>query len=98
MQMAGTVTQLCMIYRAGDGAIVHNHFEAFAHGMSLHTEQRMEILARRHASAAGHDLTDVRFLHLRDPRFAGWPKRVDPQTGKIELADFPHRRAPINRK
>jgi hypothetical protein len=89
MQLTGTVTQLCMIYRAGDGAIVHNHFEAFASGMRLHTEQHMEVLARRHASARGHDLTDVKFLHFRDPQFAGWPKRVDTRTGKIELADFP---------
>jgi hypothetical protein len=91
MQMTGTVTQLCMIYRADDGAIVHNHFETFAPGMRLHTEQHMEHLAQQHASARGHDLTGVKFLHLRDPRFAGQPKRVDPQTGKIELADFPRR-------
>ena len=91
MQMGGIVTQLCIVYRAGDGAIVHNHFEAFAPGMRLHTEQHMEHLAQQHASARGHDLTGVKFLHLRDPQFAGWPKRVDPQTGKIELADFPRR-------
>jgi len=90
MQMIGTVTQLCMIYRAGDGAIVHNHFEAFAPGMRLHTEQHMEHLARQRASARGLDLTDVKFLHFLDPQFAGVPKRVDPQTGKVELADFPH--------
>jgi hypothetical protein len=46
------------------------------------------VLARRFASAKGHDLRDVKFLRLRDPQFAGWPKRVDPQTGKIELAVF----------
>jgi hypothetical protein len=89
MQTAVTVTQLCVIYRAGNGAIVHSHFETFTSGMKLHTEQHMEHLARQRASARGHDLTNVKFLHLNDPQFAGWPKRVDPQTGKPELAEFP---------
>jgi hypothetical protein len=89
--MTATVTQMCVIYRSGDGAVVHTHYETFAAGMNLHAEQHMEHLARRHATAKGHDLTDVKFLHLRDPRFNGWPKRVDPQTGKIELVDFPSR-------
>jgi hypothetical protein len=88
MQTAATVTQLCVIYRAGDGAILHTHLETFAAGMSLHSEQHMEHLARQHASTKGHDLMDVKFLHFRDPRFTGWPKRVDPQTGRIELTDI----------
>jgi hypothetical protein len=88
MRMAATVTQLCVIYRPSDGTIVHTHLETFVTGMSLHTEHHMEHLARQHASAKGCDLTDVKFLHLRDPRLAGWPKRVDPQSGKIEVAVF----------
>jgi hypothetical protein len=91
MRTAATATQMCVIYRASDGAIVHTHFETFTSGMKLHTEQHLEHLARQRASTRGHDLTDVKFLHLRDPQFAGWPKRVDPQTGKIELAEFPRR-------
>jgi hypothetical protein len=88
MQTAVTVTQLCVIYRAGNGSIVHSHFETFTSGMKLHTEKHMEHLARQRASARGHGLTNVKFLHLNDHQFAGWPKRVDPQTGKLELAEF----------
>ena len=88
MRTAATVTQVCVIYRPSDGAIVHTHFETFAAGMNLHTEGKMEHLARQHASAKGRDLTDVKFLHLRNPQFVGWPKRVDPRIGKIELAVF----------
>jgi hypothetical protein len=88
MQTTATaVTQMCVIYRPADGTIVHIHFETFAAGMKLHTEHQVEQLARERAAAKQRDLTDVKFLHLRDPRFAGWPKRVDPQTGKIEFED-----------
>jgi hypothetical protein len=34
-------------------------------------------------------MTSTAFLHLNDPQFVGWPKRVDPQIGKLELAEFP---------
>ena len=85
--MTDTVTQVCVIYRPDDGRMVHVHFEAFVAGMKLYGEDRMEQLARQRAAAKGRDLTNVRFLHLRDPKLAGVPKRVNPQTGELELAD-----------
>jgi hypothetical protein len=86
---APAVTQVCVIYQPVDGAIVHIHFEIFGAGMKLHTEHHMEHLALQRASAKRRNVTDVKFLHLRDPKHAGWPKRVDPRTGKIEFADLP---------
>jgi hypothetical protein len=80
------VTQACVVYRERDGEIVHIHYEFFAPGMELNTEEQMELLARRHASARQRNLTEVGFLHLHEPNFAGFPRRVDPNTGELELA------------
>jgi hypothetical protein len=56
--------------------------------MKLHPAIEMERLARQHAREAKRDLTDVKVIHLNDPRFIGWPRRVDPQTGKLEMVDL----------
>jgi hypothetical protein len=87
MRNVNTVTQACVIYRAHDGAIVHVHFEGFAPGMTLHAESRMEELARERATAKRRDLTNVKFLHLKDSQFHGWATHVDPATGKLVVVD-----------
>lgn len=89
MQTTSTgVTQVCVIYSPINGSIVHIHSETFAERMKLHSAFEMERLARKHALEAKRDLTDVKVIHLHDPRFVGWPRRVDPETGKLEMADL----------
>lgn len=88
MQKTSTgVTQLCVMYKPISGKILHIHSETFADGMTLHPEDEMEKRARHHAHERKRDLTSAKALHLRDPRFVGWPKRVDPKTGKVEMSD-----------
>ena len=90
MQPTSTgTTQLCVIYRATDGKIVHIHSESFALGMKLHSEDEMARRAQHHAQKAKRDVAGTKALHLRDPHFVGWPSRVDPKTHKIETTD-PH--------
>ena len=90
MQTTSTgITQVCVMYNHADGKIVHIHSETFAHGMKLHSEDEMEKRARHHAQKAKRNLTGAKALHLRDPHFAGWPRRVDPKTQKLEVAE-PH--------
>lgn len=90
MQTTSTgVTLVCVIYNPANGKIVHIHSEAFAEGTKLHSEDQMEKLATHHARKAKRDLTGVKALHLRDPRFVEWPRRVDPKTQKLEMTG-PH--------
>jgi hypothetical protein len=87
MQTTATgATQVCVLYNSVSGNIVHIHSETFADGMQLYPEDEMERLARQHALEAKRDLTDVKVIHLRDPRFEDWPRRIDPTTGKLEMA------------
>jgi phosphoribosylanthranilate isomerase len=88
------VTQVCVIYNPVNGKIVHIHSETFAEGMQLHSDDKMEELARQRAREAKRELTDVKVIHLRDPRFVGWPTRVDPTTGELEMADVHSFRKP----
>jgi hypothetical protein len=81
------VTQVCVIYDPSDGKIIHIHSETFAPGMEQHSEDEMENRARHHAHKAKRTVTDAKALHLHDPRFEGWPKRVDPKTQKLELTE-----------
>ena len=87
MQTTSTgATQVCVLYNSVSGNIVHIHSETFAEGMQLHPEDEMETLARQHPLKAKRNLTDVKVIHLRDPRFEDWPRRIDPTTGKLEMA------------
>ena len=87
MQTTATgATQVCVLYNSVSGNIVHIHSETFAEGMQLHPEDEMETLARQHPLKAKRNLTDVKVIHLRDPRFEDWPRRIDPTTGKLEMA------------
>ena len=79
-------TQVCVLYNSVSGNIVHIHSETFAEGMQLHPEDEMEKLARQHALEAKRDLTEVKAIRLRDPRFEDWPRRIDPTTVKLEMA------------
>jgi hypothetical protein len=88
MQKTSTgLTQLCVIYKSLSGKILHIHSETFADGMKLLSEDEMERRARHHAHGRKRDLGGAKALHLREPKFTGWPKRVDPKTGKIEMTD-----------
>jgi hypothetical protein len=88
MQTTSTgVTQVCVIYDPSDGKIIHIHSETFAPAMEQHSEEEMENRARNHAQKAKRTVTDAKALHLRDPQFTGWPKRVDPKTRQLEVTE-----------
>jgi hypothetical protein len=86
VQTASGTTQMCVLYDQADGRIVHIHSETFAQGMRLHSEDKMEQMARARAQGAKRDVGACKAAHLRDPQFAGWPRRVDPRTGELEIA------------
>ncbi len=84
---SSAVTQLCVIYKPVSGKILHIHSETFGEGMKLLSDDEMERRARHHAHARKRDLSEVTALHLRNPNFTGWPKRIDPKTGKLEMTE-----------
>ena len=79
-------TQLCLVYDPIDGKILHLHSEFTADGRELQSEEEVERLAVGHARRVKPDITNVRVAHMLNPRFTGWPRRVNPTSGMVEFA------------